>query len=48
LPAWLNFNPDTRTFHAQSSAPRQPLTITVKAENELGVYALDRFTLQPG
>ena len=47
LPAWLQFDPGTRTFSAGPGAPAQPVTLMVKAENDQGIYALDRFVLRP-
>lgn len=48
LPAWLRFDPTTRTFTADPGAPAEPITLRVRAENDSGVYALDQFILKPG
>ncbi|GAB3673569.1 hypothetical protein GCM10028792_09340 [Salinisphaera aquimarina] len=45
LPAWLSFDPATRTFSADADAPAQSVQLFVKARNQRGVYALDRFVL---
>ena len=47
LPSWLTFTQATRTFTAAPDAPATPVSITIKAENDKGVYALDRFVLAP-
>lgn len=47
LPQWLTFSEATRTFTAVPGSPATPVTIMIKAENEKGVYALDRFVLAP-
>lgn len=47
LPQWLTFDSSTRTFTAAPGSPATPVTIMIKAENQKGVYALDRFVLAP-
>jgi hypothetical protein len=48
LPAWLSFDPATRTFTGQPPADTESVAIRVRAENGTGVYARDRFVLRTG
>ena len=48
LPDWLRFDASKRTFHATSPSRAESVRLVVRAENGKGVFARDRFTLQPG
>ncbi|MDZ7788662.1 MAG: TolC family protein [Halofilum sp. (in: g-proteobacteria)] len=48
LPDWLAFNSATRTFRATAPAQAEPVELRVRARNEHGIRAWDRFVLQPG
>lgn len=47
LPAWLAFDPATRTFSVAPDAPARSIPVQIRAENQAGVYAVDRFVLLP-
>lgn len=46
LPAWLTFNSDTRTFSGNPQAGIESLDIQVIANNQFGISAVDKFSLQ--
>ncbi|MEF8833277.1 MAG: TolC family protein [Halofilum sp. (in: g-proteobacteria)] len=48
LPAWLSFDPASRTFTGRPPADTESVAIRVRAENGTGVYARDRFVLRTG
>lgn len=48
LPDWLAFDPATRTFRATAPAQAEPVELRVRAHNDAGIRAWDRFVLQPG
>ena len=46
LPDWLEFDGSTRTFTGAAPADVDSIAVRVRAENESGVYARDRFELK--